>query len=183
MFLKILGQRVCHRRFHRAFDLGVAELGLGLALKLGVSELHAYHCREPFSHILPKQVGLVIPQEFVPAGIIVDGPGEGGAEAGQVSATLLGIDTVSEGKDRLVIAIVVLDGGLDDDAINGLEHVERLFLKHLPVPVDTSDQTGQAAIEVIRPLIIALPLFFMPAAGKADLKALVQKGDLLEVGR
>ncbi len=43
---------------HQALDVAVAELGLGLALELGVGELHAHDGGEALPDVFALEVGL-----------------------------------------------------------------------------------------------------------------------------
>ena len=78
---------------------------------------------------------------------VVDGAGERRAQAGQVRAAVRGVDGVGEGEDRFVVAVVVLDGGLDQVAFDLLLDIDRL-VQHRAVLVQIANEAPHAALEV-----------------------------------
>ncbi len=82
-----------------ALDLGVAELGLGLALELRVGELDERTAVRP-SRVVAGECLAEVLEEVVAAGVGVDGAGQGGLEADEVGAALGRVDVVGEGEDR-----------------------------------------------------------------------------------
>src|SRR5205814_2952434 len=54
--VQVLGDAFRDRSLHLALDLGVAELGLGLAFELWLQQLDADHGREPFTNVLAREV-------------------------------------------------------------------------------------------------------------------------------
>ena len=121
--LEVPGQPLGHHGLRGRPGLGVAELGLGLPLELGVLEADAYDGGQPLPDVLPGQVGLGLLQEAVLPGVVVYDPGEGGAEPGDVGPALLGVDAVGEGQHGLGEAVVVLQGELDGGLVHGLLEV------------------------------------------------------------
>ena len=115
---------VAERGLDDALHLGVAEAGLGLALELRLGELDADDGDEALARVLAGEVGVVVLEDLVLAGVVVEDAGERGAEAGEVRAAVDRVDAVGEGERRLVEAVVVLDRDLDDVALDGALHVE-----------------------------------------------------------
>lgn len=60
---------------------GVAEFGFGLAFELGVGEFHRDDGGEAFPDVVAGEVLVLVPQQFLVAGVPVDDGGECGAEA------------------------------------------------------------------------------------------------------
>ena len=179
---QIAGQPLAHHRLDDAAHFGVAQLGLGLPLELGVGELDADHRRQPLAHIFADEVGLVVFDEPLLAGVVVDDAGQGGAEAGHMAAALFGVDAVGERKDGFVDAVVILHRHLDGGVVDGLFVVERQGLHHPAVAVDIADEVGDAAVEVVGALAVAITFGGVPGAVEADFQPFVQIGDRLEMG-
>ena len=81
---------------HERLHLGVAELGLGLSLKLWLGKFHAHDGRETFSHILATEVVVLLFEDSPFTRKLVDKCGECCAETLFVSSTLSGIDRIGE---------------------------------------------------------------------------------------
>ena len=75
-----------------------------------------------------------------------------------------------------------MDSHLNGRFVHHLLEIEGDGLHSPAVTVDVSDQVGDAAVEEVGALDIALAPVGMPRAGERDLQALVQIGDLFEVG-
>ena len=105
--LQLVGDDVVHQ----GADLAVAQLGLGLALELGLGELHGDDAGEALPAVLAGHLLVVLEQLDLPA-VGVEHGGQGPLEALLVHAALGGVDVVGEGDDGLVIAVVVLHGHL-----------------------------------------------------------------------
>ena len=95
-------------------DLGVVQLAFGLALELRVGEAHRDDGGQALAHVVAGEVGVTLFEDVGLAGVVVEGAGEGAAEAGEVRAAVNGVDVVGEGEDRLGEAVVVLQGDLGD---------------------------------------------------------------------
>src|SRR5439155_20676095 len=81
-------QLFTERRLDDALHLGVAEPRLGLALELWLGELHADDGDEALAGVLAGEVGVVVLEDLLPAGVVVEDAGESGAEAGEVGAAV-----------------------------------------------------------------------------------------------
>ena len=176
------GHALVEDGFHGLPDLGVAELGLGLALELGFSQLDRYDGCQAFAGVLAGEVGLFLLDEGVLACVVVERPGESGAESGHVGPALGGVDAVGERQDGLGVAVVVLDSGFDEDVFVFLLVVERGLVDGLPVPVDVLDQVGDTAVEVEGAFDVAGAVLSVPLGDEVDFQPLVQEGNLFEVG-
>ena len=164
-----------HHRLHLAFDLRVAQAGLGLALKLRLRELHAHDGHQPFAHVLARQVGIVVLQHLLLAGVVVQGARERRAEAGEVAAAIDGVDAVGERERGLREAVVVLDGDLHRSTVHLPLDVDRPGVDHLAVVVQVTDEAGDAAIEE------EVDLAVISLVDEMDPDALRQVGDFTEM--
>ncbi len=157
-----------------ALHLRVAQPGLGLAFELGLGELDADHGDEPFTHVLAGEVGVAVLEQLLLAAVVVQGAGEGGAEAGEVAAAVDGVDAVGEGEGGLGEAVVVLDRGLDRGVVDLALDVDRAGVEDFAVVVQVADEAGDAAFEVeVHLAVVAL-------VDEVDPDALGQVGVLAE---
>ncbi len=149
VLLEVLHQRVAQDRGHLSGDLAVAELGLGLALELRFLELDADHRGEPVPDVVPAEVGVVLLQDPGLARVLVEGRGQRGTEAGQVRATLLGVDVVGIGQHVLGEgAVLVLDSYLHHVAVDLALHVHGPGVDDVAVGVEVAHEGPDAALEV-----------------------------------
>ena len=148
---------------HQALDLGVAELGLGLPLELGVGELDADHRRQALTGILAGGRLLEVLPGAVALGVAVDGPGQRALEADQVRAALLGVDVVGEGVQTLVVGVVPLHRDLQvHPVLLGAE--EDRWVEHFLGAVDELHEADDAALELEEVRLLG------PLVGDADLQ-------------
>ena len=99
-----------HQRLHG----GVAELGLGLALELRVAQSHGDDRRDALADVLALEVGVLLLEVVLGAGVLVDRGGERRLEALDVGAALDGVDAVGEAVDAVgVVGRVPLERDLD----------------------------------------------------------------------
>ena len=135
---------------HQPPDLGIVQLGLGLAFEEGVLHLHRNHRRKPLPHILAGDGHLLV-RGLLGGGllalgvprllrallrhlllVVVDGHGEGRQEAHQVGPPVLGVDAIDEGVDGFLVGIVVLQG----DVIEEIPRAVAPEIRHLPAEGD-----------------------------------------------
>ena len=136
-------------RLDLILDFVVEQLDLGLRLELRVRQLDADDRGQALAGVLAGEVGVGIFQQVLPLGPVVDGAGQRRAQPGQVRAAVGGVDGVGEGEHRLVVAVVVLDGGLDHVAFDFLLDVDRL-VEHFAILVQVAHEAANAAFEVER---------------------------------
>ena len=96
---------------HEALGLGVAELGLGLALELRLAELDRDDRGQALAHVVAGDPVLGLLDEVPLLAPVVDQRGQRRAEALLVGAALVGVDGVREGVHGLGVA----DGPLHRD--------------------------------------------------------------------
>ena len=148
---QILRKLVGHGPVHQRPDVGVAQLGLGLALELGLFQLHGDDGGEAFADVVAGE-GLIRGLQKVEfPGVVVDHPGQGRLEANQMGAALVGGDVVGIGHDELVVAVVILHGHLHGGGLHlalhaGAGEVQGHGLQQLLVLVEVGDELPDAAL-------------------------------------
>ena len=140
-----LGELGVDRGLDQRADLGVAQLGLGLALELRVLELDRDDRRETLAHVFAGEVLLFLLEQPLLAGVVVDGAREGAAEARQVRAALGGVDVVGEREDRVVVRRVPLHGDFDLTVGGLVFEVDHRAVDRVFVAVDVVDEVAHAA--------------------------------------
>ena len=88
VLVEVLAEAVGDRRLDLALDLGVAELGLGLALELRIGQLDADDRGQAFADVVAGQVAVGVAQDAGPARPVVERARQRGAEAGDVGAAV-----------------------------------------------------------------------------------------------
>src|SRR6202521_5284014 len=88
VLLEVRAELVVENGLDDALDLGVAELGLGLALELRMRDLHADDGRQPFADVVAGDALLQVFREVILRRIRVDGARQRGPEARKVRPTL-----------------------------------------------------------------------------------------------
>jgi hypothetical protein len=101
--LEPVAELVGHRALDEALDLGVAELGLGLALELRLAELDRDDGGEALADVVAGEVFVLVLEDVVLARKLVDQLGHRRAEALLVGAALVGVDRVGVGVHRLAV--------------------------------------------------------------------------------
>ena len=92
----------------------VAQLALGLALELGILEPDRDDGGQALADVLAVEVGVLLLEQALGPGVLVDHVGEGLLEALLVHAALDGVDAVGEGVEAVgVVAGVPLERDLD----------------------------------------------------------------------
>ena len=88
VLVEVLAEAVGDGRLDLALDLGVAELGLGLALELRVGQLDADDRGQALADVVARQVAVGVLEDAGPARPVVERARQGGAEAGDVRAAV-----------------------------------------------------------------------------------------------
>ena len=113
-FLQKARQTLSGGGFHPAADFGVAELVLGLPLKLGISQLDADHGHQAAAGVIAAEGVLGVFEVILLAGVVVEHAGQRRAETGQVGAALRRQDAVGEsalvgGQVVVAVGVVILE--------------------------------------------------------------------------
>src|SRR5918995_1118899 len=175
VLLEELGEALVDRRLHEALDRRVAELGLGLALELGVGDLHRDDRGEPLAHVLTLQVRILLLQLADLTCVRVDRAGEGGTEAGQVGAALVRVDVVGEREQRLLVGVVPLERDLDLAGFARVLEVDDLLMQRgaRALAVQVLHEVADATV-VLEGRLEALTAL----VAEGDLEALREEGHL-----
>src|SRR5690606_11479121 len=109
---------------------------------------------EAFAHVVAGDLGVLVLEELVGLGELVDGAGEGAAEAGEMGAAVGVVDGVGVAEDLVLVGVVVLEDDLAVD-LGGfvVEHERRLFddadgvgVDGVLAGVDLADELGDAVL-------------------------------------
>ena len=101
VLLEPLAEPVVDDLLHERLRLGVAELGLGLALELRLGQLDADDRDQALADVVAGEVGVLLLEDAPVARELVDQRGQRGPEALFVRAALVGVDRVGERVHRL----------------------------------------------------------------------------------
>ena len=112
----------------------------------GIGHLDREHAGEALAGVVAGDLDLFLFGDAGFAGVLVDDARERAAEAGKVRAAVALRDVVGEAEDVLVVAVIPLQRGLDDDAVLlGLD-VDRLGDQRGALLVDVADEGFDAAL-------------------------------------
>src|SRR5438132_2727185 len=117
VLLEVLTEGVVHGSRDLARHFGVAEARLRLPFELRFADLHADDRGEPLADIIGGQVRVWILQRPALSRVRVDRSGQRGPEAGQVRATVDGVDVVRERVHLFGEGVVVLERDLRNGVV------------------------------------------------------------------
>src|SRR5215207_937108 len=159
----------------QALDRRVAELGLRLPLELRIGEFHRDHRGQTLANVLAGEVLVLLLEQAAVPRDRVQGPGQGGAEAGEMGPALVCVDVVGKAEDGLLIGAVPLHRDLDL-ALLGLSLEEGdLAVQRVLGLVQVPDEVRDAA------LVLELDLLPRTALiDQLDLQTTGEEGGLAE---
>ena len=184
VLLEEFGQFGVDGILHQSTDLGVTQLGLGLALELGVLQLHRHDGAQTLADVLARE--LIVPLEDPRlAAVLVDGAGQTRAEAGLVHTALDGVHVVGEGLDDLLVAVVVLHGDLGNAGTLLALHVNDLIVDGVGVLVldEEADEGADTALKAEVILPEAAVLVGLTLVAENDAHARVEEGLLPQTAK
>ena len=146
MLFKIFVQLVGHNARDQRTHIRVAELCLGLALKLRVGQLDADDGAKPFKHVGLREVGVGILQKTFGARVLVHTAQQRRAEALLMRAAVDGRHVVGKGNDRRIVAVVVLHRNLGDGISLLPLHVDDVGGQRSAPGVEVFDIADDAAL-------------------------------------
>ena len=149
----------------------MAELGLRLALKLRVCELHGDDRGETLAAVLARDAVALLEDVLLPA-VGIQRARECRLEAGLVHAALGRVDVVREGDEVLVVPVVILHRDLALAVFALAGHVDAAGVQRALVAVEIGHVFADAAL-VVHALADRLEL----VAVLVELRALVRDGD------
>ena len=117
MLFEIGGQACGNDIIHNALDFQISKLRLGLPFELGIGHLHGNNAGKPFADVVAGKIVLVIFQNIILAGVVIEHAGQRRAETGEVHAAFDGIDVIDEGVHVFAVALLVLHGDVYDDLV------------------------------------------------------------------
>jgi hypothetical protein len=122
--LEPVAELVAGDLLHERLRLGVAELGLGLALELRLGELDGDDRGEPLAHVVAGEVVVLLLDDALLARVAVDERRQRGAEALFVGAALVRVDRVGVGVHGLGVGRRPLHRDLEGDPAVGVLGLE-----------------------------------------------------------
>ena len=173
IFLEMDVDRLENDLGHEPRHFGVAELGLGLALELGLGELDGNDGGETLAHVVAGELLLEFLGDVGFFDVGVDGPGQRRLKSLQVGAAFAGADVVGEGEDFFLVIGVILQGEVHHDALDLALALDDL-VDDLLAGVEVGDEPIEAAVEAVgHPLIGAF-------VAEIQLQLAVEVGQFLE---
>ncbi len=193
MRVEPVGQALVDHLLHKGLGDRVAQLGLGLALKLGLAQLDGDDGGEALTDVVAREVLVLVLEDALVARVAIDQRGHGGTEAFLVRAAFSGGDRVGVREHRLRVSVGPLQRKLDGDLVLhvlGLDAddlgVHQLGLLH---GVEVRNVVDEAALVHIGDaarggcLLVVVPRDVVGAfVDERDAQALVEERHLLEAG-
>ena len=182
MLLEEVRERLARDGVHDAGDLGVAQLGLGLALELGLGHLDGDQGGEALTEVVAGDGELVLLEDAGLVGVGLEGPRQRAAEARHVGAALDGVDVVDVRVDVLVEAGVVLQGQLHHHVVAFPRGEDGFLDERFPGGVQVLDELDQAALRVELLAQGLTVVARLPLVGERDADAPVEVGQFPQTG-
>ena len=119
VFLQPVSQLVRHHGINCRFGLRGAKLAFGLALKLQdlFRDRHGKNRCEPFPHIPAFKILVLLLQQAMRSGVVVDSLGKGRLVSDLVRTAVDGAHQVDKTVRVLLVVIGILEGTFDPDAL------------------------------------------------------------------
>ena len=146
--LQVLGEHLSRDHLDDGAHLGIVQLGFGLGLELRIGYLDADHRGQALAHIVAGQVAVLLFEQVGLTGIVVEGAGEGTAEAGDVHTAIDGVDAVGERELGGGPAIVVLYRQFDLHIVDLANGADRTRLDTPTILVQVAHKGDQATLKV-----------------------------------
>ena len=131
IFLKIFLKLFGNERIENCSHFAVAELALGLTLKLCLGELYRYDRRKTFTHVLTREVLFALFDDAVLSAVVVKDLCQSCLKADLVRTTFNGVDVICKGEQRLVVAVVILHCNLCNPVFLFGLHIDDLGMDQL----------------------------------------------------
>ena len=145
MLLEIYRQLIVYDRVDKRSYIGVAELLLGLSLKLRLGQLHGYDRRYALAHIVAGDLVVALDDViFLPVGVY--NSRERGLEARLVHAALRGVYVVREGDKVFAVAVVILQSYLGYRVALFAGEIDNVLMYRRLVLVEPCDKLLYAAV-------------------------------------
>ena len=177
--IQLFGNNVVDQRA----DLAVAQLGLGLALKLSLGQLYGNHTGQTLSAVFTGDL-LVIFQHLDLTAVSVQNRGQGTLEALLMHTAFRSMDIVGEREDGLVITVVILQGDLGHAVILLAGHVDHIVVEGILALIEPGDEFTDTAL--IAHGVIAIFFVLLRGSqtviGNGDAQTGIQEGLLPHTG-
>ena len=164
---------------HHTLDLGIDEFDLGLGLEARVGELDTQDGGEALADVVAGEGGVLLLEQVVGLGVLVDRAGERGAQAGEVGAAVRIRDRVGEAEDLVGVGVVVLKDGVDEDLLALAGDDDRFGMDDCAGFAELADELLDAVL-VEEGLGAGAVLLVVALVGEDDLDAGVEEGEFTE---
>ena len=178
-------------RANDAFHLWRDEFDLRLGLEPGVRVFNRENADETLAHIVAADRGILVFNQAVGLGVLIDRAGERRAEAGGVRAAIRIRDRVGEAQNLVVVAVVVLQHDIHIHVVLDLGLIlvfesdlafssndDRLRMQELLVLAELADELLDA--HFVNPMLGA---HCLPAlVGEGDFEAGIEEGEFAQTG-
>ena len=144
-----------------------------------MGELDAQNGGEALADIVAGEGGILLLQEIVRLGVLVDGAGERGAKTGKVRAAVRIRNRVCEAKDLVRVGVVVLQHGVDEDLVALAGDDDRLGMEYRAGLAELADKLLDAVL-VEEGLAAGAVLLVIALVGEDDLDAGIEEGEFAE---
>ena len=177
--IQLVGNDVVHQRP----DLAVAQLGLGLAFKLCVRQLHGNNAGQTLPAVLAGDLLIVLEHFDLPA-VVIQHRGQRTAEALLMHTALRGVDVVGKGQGSFIIAVVILHGDLRHGIALLPCHIDDLLVEGGLGAVEVGDKLPDTALVAhgVVALLLRLSGRGIPLIGNGDPQTGVQESLLPHPG-
>ncbi len=145
MLLEIGGQLIRHHLIYQSADIGIAELGLGLALELGIGELDGDDGGDALPAVLAGNLVIALDDAILNA-VIIQHTGKGRLEARFVHTAFGGINLVGEAEDEFVVAVVILNRHLGRGIVLPAAHIDDILMEGRLIPVAPGGKLPDTAL-------------------------------------
>ena len=179
VLIEVIHEPLVDRGVHDTLDLGVDQLDLGLGLEAWVGELDAQDGGEALADVVAGEGRILLLQEIVGLGVLVDRAGERCAQTGEVSAAVRIRNRVREAEDLVGVGVVVLEDGVDEDFVALAGDDDRLGMEDGAGLAELANELLDAVL-VEEGLRAGAVLLVIALVGEDDLDAGVEEGEFAE---
>ena len=146
MLFEVGAQGLAYGHLDGAHDLVVAELRLGLSLKLGLHDLNRDYGGQTLAEVVACDFNLGVLEQVVVLGVFLKGHRQAAAEAGEVCAALDGVDVVYKRIYVFVVGVVVGERYLHRHALALGVEVDDVVDERFLARVDVFHKLAQALV-------------------------------------
>src|SRR5262249_42259414 len=153
-----------------ALDVAV-ELAFGLTFELWLGQAYADDSNKSFADVVTRNTDfvLLLLEHAVGGSEIVDSARQCRAKAGEMRATVDGVDRIGKRKNVLAIAIVILQRDFNFDGAALAFHIDRRIVERFLAAIEMLDEFCNATCEA------KFSALFAALVGERDLEAFIEE--------